>query len=1457
MSTSKNRSKKKLGPLNRRLTLVIFCALLCLSLVSGIVAKWSPTSTPFKPSSLTTAGPVPAPTLSPEPAKEYIYAGDRLLVTEGPPNVGPTVSITSPANNAVYNDPESITIDANASDPDGAISKVEFFQGSTLLNTDTTAPYSFAWTNVPAGTYSLTAKATDNTNLTTTSSAITIISNALPSVSISSPANDAVFNAPASITIDAGASDSDGAITKVEFFQGSTLLNTDTTAPYSFAWANVPFGTYSLTARATDDRNAVTTSSAITVISNALPTVVITSPPNNAVFTAPANILIEVSASDPDGAITKVEFFQGSTLLNTDTVAPFGFTWTNVPAGTYSLTAKATDNRNAVTTSSAAIVSSNVPPTVSITSPANNTVFTAPASITIDASANDADGTITKVEFFQGSTLLNTDTTAPYSFTWTNVPAGTYSLTAKATDNNNLVTTSSAITVISNVPPTVSITSPANNAVFTAPASITIDASASDSDGAISKVEFFQGSTLLNTDTTAPYSFTWTNVPTGTYSLTAKATDNRNAVTTSSAITVISNVPPTVSITSPANNTVFTAPASITIDASASDSNGTVSKVEFFQGTTLLNTDTTAPYSFTWTNVPAGTYSLTAKATDNHNAVTTSSAITVISNALPTVSITNPANNTVFTAPATIMIDANANDSDGTISKVEFFQGTTLLNTDTTAPFSFTWTNVPAGTYSLTAKATDNRNAVTTSSAIAVISNALPTVSITSPANNAVFNAPANITIDAGASDSDGTISKVEFFQGTTLLNTDTTAPFSFAWTNVPAGTYSLTAKATDNRNAVTTSSAITVISNAAPAVSITSPANHSMFAPASNITINATSSDADGTITQVDFYSGATLLGTDNSSPYSFTLNNAASGWYPLTARATDNRNAVTISSVVVVTTPTFFDDFNDNSLNTTKWAILTPGSPATVTEQSQQLRITVPTGVATYNGVISNSSYDLRGAIAQVEMVQSISQAGWVENSLKIEKDANNYLLINAGSGSTMFRSRTNGADDQLIIPFDSVAHRYWRVRHDSATNIVYFETSTDGALWSIRKTATPGFSLATVKFSLIAGAWAGNNPSPGTAIYNDFQFIASATPPACTPPTGLIISEFRLRGPNGSNDEYVELYNNTGQSITVCTADGSSGWAVVSAEGTTRFVVNSQTVIPARAHYLATAAGYSLAAYGGSASGDLTYSTDIPDNTGLALFNTSNAANFNTTNRLDAVGFSTSGTLYREGTGLALLGANGGQFAFLRKLNSATPQDTGDNLADFTLVATDAGTYGSWISILGAPGPENLLSPIEKTASLAISGIDPAVGLGVAPNRVRDTAAIGPNAAAGTFSFRRTVTNNTGMSVTRLRFRIIDITTLNTPGYTPGGAQSDMRLLNCNDFTATITGGQQVLVRGTTVEVPPSQSLAGGLNSSMTVTLAQPLAPGQSISVQLLLGVQQAGTFRFFFTADAIVQ
>jgi len=97
-----------------------------------------------------------------------------------------------------------------------------------------------------------------------------------------------------------------------------------------------------------------------------------------------------------------------------------------------------------------------------------------------------------------------------------------------------------------------------------------------------------------------------------------------------------------------------------------------------------------------------------------------------------------------------------------------------------------------------------------------ITGNIPPAVSITSPTSGATFSAPANIIITANASDSDGTISKVEFYQGTTLIGTATTAPFSISWNNVAAGSYQITAKATDNSGAVTTSAAVSLTVNIA-----------------------------------------------------------------------------------------------------------------------------------------------------------------------------------------------------------------------------------------------------------------------------------------------------------------------------------------------------------------------------------------------------------------------------------------------------------------------------------------------------------------------------------------------------------------------------------------------------------------------------------------------------------------
>ncbi|QEC43937.1 DUF7594 domain-containing protein [Pseudobacter ginsenosidimutans] len=111
-----------------------------------------------------------------------------------------------------------------------------------------------------------------------------------------------------------------------------------------------------------------------------------------------------------------------------------------------------------VTESSASLCPSDIgntnqPPVVSISSPSNNASFAAPANITINATADDSDGSVSNVEFFNGATKLGEATSSPYTYTWNNVAAGSYVLTAKATDNGNAVTTSTAVNISVTPPP--------------------------------------------------------------------------------------------------------------------------------------------------------------------------------------------------------------------------------------------------------------------------------------------------------------------------------------------------------------------------------------------------------------------------------------------------------------------------------------------------------------------------------------------------------------------------------------------------------------------------------------------------------------------------------------------------------------------------------------------------------------------------------------------------------------------------------------------------------------------------------------------------------------------------------------------------------------------------------------------------------------------------------------------
>ena len=380
-------------------------------------------------------------------------------------------------------------------------------------------------------------------------------------------------------------------------------------------------------------------------------------------------------------------------------------------------------------------------------------------------------------------------------------------------------------------------------------------------------------------------------------------------------------------------------------------------------------------------------------------------------------------------------------------------------------------------------------------------------------------------------------------------------------------------------------------------------------------------------------------------------------------------------------------------------------------------------------------------------------------------------------------------------------------------------------------------------------------------------------------------LIISEFRTFGPGGTttlrdNDEYIVIYNNSGADHTVAPVSGG-GYGVAASDGVTRCSIPTGTVIPNRGYYLCVnSVGYNQATYpagnGTTATGDATFTTDIPANAGIAIFNNdTGGGSYSLANRLDAVGSSSeANSLYREGAGYPPVNGSfpidaafyrdtcgkGGSITTMGVCSISSPKDTNNNAADFLWVDSNGTSAGAG-QRLGAASPRNLSSPIERNASISANLLDTCSSSSTPPNRVRDfTADAANNSTFGTIDFRRTFVNNTGGNVTRLRVTIIDITTFPAPS-----GFADLRPRTSTDVVVTVdrppcgSGTSNITVHGTTLEQSGIlQPNGGGFNSTLsagTITLGTPLANGASVDIRFLMGIQQTGTFKLYMNIEVL--
>ncbi|HEY0551124.1 MAG TPA: Ig-like domain-containing protein, partial [Verrucomicrobiae bacterium] len=468
-----------------------------------------------------------------------------------------------------------------------------------------------------------------------------------PTVSMTAPVPGQSFTNPALITLSAAASSSGGAVTNVSFYYGgNTLIGIDTNSPYSIVWSNVPEGAYSLTTRATDVNGQTGTSSARTInvrppgyfsvalintnsiwkyldngtdqgvawrepgfddalwasgpgqlgySSNALENDEATivsfgpNPANKHITTYFRHTFMASNVASITNLFTRVlrddgvaVYLNGVEVQRNNLIAGAGYLDLAGNAGDDGYTFFPTNVNPAILSNGVNVIAAEIhqtlpdstdisfylelfgegagsPPTVAISSPANNASLFGPVSVTIMATASDPDGTVTNVEFFVDGVKIGQTNNAPYNFVWSSPTVGPHVVSVTARDNAGASASAQSSIVIydSAGTPLAYLTSPIPNASFSAPASISLAANAYASSG-VGRVEFYANATEVAEDFVDPYSFNWNNVLAGSYALRAVTVSSGGARGTSSVvnITVTNTPPPTVVSQTPAPGNV-------------------------------------------------------------------------------------------------------------------------------------------------------------------------------------------------------------------------------------------------------------------------------------------------------------------------------------------------------------------------------------------------------------------------------------------------------------------------------------------------------------------------------------------------------------------------------------------------------------------------------------------------------------------------------------------------------------------------------------------------------------------------------------------------------------------------------------------------------------------------------------------------------------------------------------
>jgi gliding motility-associated-like protein len=836
-------------------------------------------------------------------------------------NAGPDQSLTLPQN--------SVTLNGNATDPDGTISAFQWTQQSgpaaTITGNNTK---DLNLSNLVSGTYIFQLRATDNGGASATDlvSVIVKAANAPPVVDLGN--NRTIVLPVNTITISSTVNDPDGTIASFSWVKASgpaaTLVNSNTG---TLTVNDLVVGTYEFSLTVTDDAGAtgndVVQVQVLPLASNNPPSV---SAGSDQTITLPSNTVnLEGTAFDSDGTIATYAWtvISGSPITLTNASNPTA-TASGLAAGEYVIRLTATDNQGASASDDTKITvqnsSHNNPPSVS--AGANIFIQLPTNTVTLSGSASDTDGTIASYSWEKvsgPSAVLQNASTSSLSVEQMVEGAYVFRLTVRDDKGASAFADVKVVVFPESINQTPIADAGANQSIRLPVSSTVVIGSSADIDGTITSSNWskLSGPSSITISDPSQQIITLTNLVEGVYILRFTVVDNNGAIGTDEVTITVNNatanVPP---VANAGGNQVISLPTTtIELLGSGSDADGSIASYEWAKvsgGSATLSATTTPVITVAF--LEPGTYTFKLRVTDDKGAVD-EDIISVVVNpeGINKAPVANAGTDKVLSLPiSSATITGTGSDTDGQV--VSYLWEKKSVNTinmaDTDKPdLLLSNLSESISVFRLTVadddgyKDFDEMTLTVTNSPI----NAPPVISL----RDTVIHLPqTTLTIKPTVQDEDGTIQTylwIKLSGPSVTMGTSTVQDLVLS--NLVEGIYKFQLTATDDKGANSSSTlTVTVLPasvNQTPTVN--AGAEITITLPINNTTLNGSATDKDGTIVDVKWtkISGPTAFILSNDQTLQPSLTGLTEGVYVFQLTATDDDGATASDNVNVTVNP------------------------------------------------------------------------------------------------------------------------------------------------------------------------------------------------------------------------------------------------------------------------------------------------------------------------------------------------------------------------------------------------------------------------------------------------------------------------------------------------------------------------------------------------------------------------